>query len=740
MKNKIVEQILFNRKQYRHLLENQDVFVKNYILILEKVSQTDVSINNFKKPQSFEEFIDSVKKYTGLNEIPEESLKQLKSQWENAKKQEALGIGSPGMAPNLNVGRDFDQQMTGLPKYSIPALDGKDLPSTITPDYMMDERQRQQKFLQREYPNLAKVDVFVNQAVDRIKKIATDPASLAIAVGGILLTIALPAAAIPLGVAAIGLGGYSAYQQASAGDYGGAAVDLALGAAGGVAGLRSIGKPATARGAYSASTRTSTKVPPPKPATETGMPESLKTPPSELPSTKFVDPTLWDYYNLTGPKKIDYKPSIEFETPVQFGTPSGWDVGFRGPSRPGTFGSRVRTPEGDSARVSRLPTKKERARIEQRGTPEEKAALARAEQKRLGQQLGGKVGERVATSDIPVVKQAIANYNKLAREIGLDVNTAPTAEQIKPYEKAAGFTPQRMQMAPGDPRPVWGKGIPVENTVVLPRKPSDYASVNEYIDAVSNSKGRELNQTEKTYLERAYAEDVRAQKMFQREPSSTMSSQSQAGNVISDVGPITKAVGVSGSVPGTVATATGSIKIPEIPSPSPYVAKAPTQTKVPYSFEPFIPSKTSRVSGPSTVSYGSEVPISSLPSPKAVIPIAAKQTQEEEIIFSPEIIKDLSPSNNPLVVQTATNQNIANISTVPPQLADAPIVPAIKPPPLAAGSVPKPKSALPGFKAPFVPVIPKDYDMGVSGKAKAIDVGTIMQKILGKYAGTQRIR
>jgi hypothetical protein len=731
MKNKIVEQILLNRKQYKSLLENHQEVVNNCILILEKVSPKGESISNFKKPENFEEFVEQIKKYSGLEEIPEQSLKQLKTQWENAKKQEALGIGSPGMAPNISVGRDFEQQMSGLPKYSIPALTGKDMPSTITPDYEMDERQSQQKFLQKEYPTLANVDKFTNQAVDRIKELGTDPAFLAMAVGSVLLTMAVPALGIPLGLAALGLGGYSAYQQASQDDYGGAAVDLTLGLAGGRAGLRALGKPATARGAYSAAARSAAKETPK--ATDTGMPESLKT--QEPPTVKFQDPLAYDWLDVTGTRRASYPYQPSIETPIEFGPMSGWDLAFRGQGRPGTFGTRVRTSEGGSARLSRMPTKKQRAKIERFGTAEEKAALARADQKRLGKQIGGEVGERISQSDIPVVKQAIANYNKLAREMGVDTAVPPTPQQIAFFERQAGFVPQ-----PQITRDIFGTrqkgtGTFEPEAYILPRNPSDYDSASEYINAVAESRGRELNQTEKNYLERAYAEDVRAKKMFEREPTPTLS-QPGEGGIIKDLGPKTKTVAAIGAVPGAVAGPLSSTKIPELAPTTSYTAKAPAQAKYSYSFEPFIPSKTQNIPAPSTVSSGLQPTPLTIPTSgsKVVIPVSpAATTEEDDFVFTQSIIKDLIPQNNPILAQVSSAVGTPQIPAV-----GAPQIPAVTPLPQA--KAPPTKTSVGGIKLPAIPVIPKDYNMGVSGKKQAIDVGTIMQRILGKYAGTQRIR
>ena len=294
------------------------------------------------------------------------------------------------------------------------------------------------------------------------------------------------------------------------------------------------------------------------------------------------------------------------------------------------------------------------------------------------------------------------------------------------YARRAGFAQQPITRDIFGTRQK-GTGTSKPEAYILPRNPSDYDSASEYINAVAESRGRELNQTEKNYLERAYAEDVRAKKMFEREPTPTLS-QFGGGGIIKDLGPKTKTVAAVGAVPGAVAGPLSSTKIPELAPTTSYTAKAPAQAKYSYSFEPFIPSKTQNIPAPSTVSSGLQPTPLTIPTSgsKVVIPVSPPATTEEDdFVFTQSMIKDLIPQNNPVLVQGS-----AAVGT--------PQIPAVTPLPQA--KAPPTKTSVGGIKLPVIPVVPKDYNMGVSGKKQAIDVGTIMQRILGKYAGTQRIR
>lgn len=592
-------------------------------------------------------------------------------------------------------------------------------------------KELEDEFLKK-YPRYEVAGTFGEQALDRLKEIATDPMTYKVGLT-LLLVGALAPATLPLMVAGgLVAGTYSAAQQAQQGNYGAAAVDLGLGALPfGTKGGRAaaIGKTPQGTKLWQRQSEPGRvrpnlpPIPPPRPQISPDVLANLRQRIQDgqnVPEVPFRAPTTAPDWTSQTPKfsePITIEPWQASASEAMGKVPemSPWqkaelDMRMANPLRQGMPGTRVRSDvPGGSELVSPYGlSKKDIARIEKFGNAAEKDVIARAKQRQVGRAIGGRVGEQLANSESPIIKAAIDNYYKnygpeqpsleLARaelrKAGVDVGTQSTSTVPKDL-----FTPK-------PPQPT------VVPTLIVPKQPHEYSSDDAYIRAVEEQTGTRVTPEEANALRQVYADSVRAQEIasmgMERLPST---SEFNIRQTTEAPGPLRIAARKAAAAGGAAAEAITQMPDTLIPEPPPaYRTLAPAPIK-----EPFARTETPHI--PSRPSYAPTEPL--VPS----TPTSAPRISVPPISIGTPSNIDLStilPTTNaqgqiqaPTPVAAATPAPVSAAATAPVQVSPSTPAPAIAPTtaPIAAFypfNIQQPESPPPQLPTEQIPQIPEE--------------------------------
>lgn len=667
LSNSVVSNILRKRNHDKRVLLFENVILNDVKKLFEQVAP---DISNIQKPQTWEEFEELLKQQTKLEQLPPEFRKMAKRKWDEAS----------NVDKKLKSG---DVESESLMK----EVEGKETAYTAS--------------------------TFFQQAGERVSELATDPETYKMLALGFVLTFAFPAAAPFVVIAGAAGAAASATQQASRGGYGGAAVDVTLGAL--PFASKNIRASFSPRGQLP-----QTRAPRSNAPSETApsAPENLTAPESLKPSKSEFSDIQFKYvpYQLSG-EMAELEPISKVFSDFQF---NPWEfakgVGeYVQPKRRGMPGTVVRR-DGTYKKVSPYNlTDKELARIEKFGNMAEKEAIARAKQKKLGKAIGGSVGEKIEQSDTPFIKAVIDRYTAFQN------SKVPGTEEAGKNLEFSGMP--ELKFVSVLPRT---KLIPI-----IPQRPSAFGSLESYQKAISKQLERDLTSEELSYTEKVYNDDVRKKRIETSEKEVVPEvDYSKFKGEKTEKGPTrlaaekTAAVGsgisqLGQAVPETIATK---------PPPA-IVSRHPLSATKQYEIVPEIPPA---ILSPKPVKYASDLPV-----------IDAKPTYA---ITSGAVKNDLSPNNDiKNIVAAALSPNTAQTNNAEKIPFIAPSIPSTTPKTPILGSdgskvTPKPPLKLPGFPFEPRPFTDDGSGAGSVGRLTNQDVGIALDRIIGQRSGAYRIR